>query len=100
MAELISERARLHAIVHGVVQGVNFRYQTRRQARALLLDGWVRNLRDGSVEVLAEGPRPQLEALLRYLHHGPPAAQVVRVEATWAAPVGDVTGFDIAYESP
>lgn len=98
MAKITSDRARLRAIVAGVVQGVNFRYHTRRQAQALLLDGWVRNLRDGSVEVLAEGPRPQLDALLRYLHRGPPAAQVARVDAHWSAPVGDVTGFDITFE--
>ena len=92
-----SSRARLHVIVHGVVQGVNFRYHTRRQARALLLDGWVRNLPDGAVEVLAEGPRDQLDALLCYLHHGPPAAQVTHVDPDWQAYRGDLAGFDIAF---
>jgi acylphosphatase len=90
-------QARLHAHVYGVVQGVNFRYHTRRQARALLLSGWVRNRSDGSVEVLAEGPRPQLEALLRYLHRGPPAAQVMRVDVAWDPAQGDLSGFDVKY---
>jgi acylphosphatase len=90
-----SHAARLHVFVHGIVQGVNFRYSTRRQARALLLSGWVRNTSDGGVEVLAEGPRPQLEALLRYLQRGPPSAQVTHVDATWESPSGDLDRFEI-----
>lgn len=64
----------LHAVVHGRVQGVFFRASTQKKARALGLTGWVRNLPDGTVEVLAVGPRPALEALLAWLHEGPPLA--------------------------
>ena len=76
-------QARLHAIVHGVVQGVNFRYYTQRQAESLGLAGWVANRWDGTVEVVAEGSRPSLEDLLAWLHHGPPSAHVDEVHADW-----------------
>ena len=88
---------RLHAIVSGVVQGVNFRYVTRTEAARLTLAGWVRNLRDGSVEVMAEGPRPALEALLSFLHRGPPAASVENVRAEWSAAAGEFKSFDIRW---
>jgi acylphosphatase len=67
---------RLHAQVYGRVQGVSFRFYTRDQATALGLTGWVSNRDDGSVEVIAEGPRPALDRLLAWLRHGPPSARV------------------------
>lgn len=88
---------RLHAIVTGMVQGVNFRYATRAEAMRLGLTGWVRNLRDGSVEVAAEGPRPALEALLQFLHHGPPAAEVQAVRAEWQPATGEFRQFDLRW---
>lgn len=92
------ETARLHAIVHGIVQGVNFRYYTRLRAEALGLNGWVANRSDGTVEVVAEGPRPALEALLDFLRQGPPAARVDHVETYWERPTGEFRGFRIRYE--
>ncbi|MCS7056031.1 MAG: acylphosphatase [Thermoflexales bacterium] len=91
----MEDQARLHAIVRGVVQGVNFRYTTRREAQRLSLVGWVRNRPDGTVEVTAEGPRPQLEQLLDFLHRGPPMARVTAVEATWQPAGGEFTTFEI-----
>ncbi|TMD54260.1 MAG: acylphosphatase, partial [Chloroflexi bacterium] len=61
----------LHAYVHGRVQGVGFRYFVAQKAQSLGLRGYVRNEYDGSVEVLAQGPRPALEHLLTYLRRGP-----------------------------
>jgi len=80
--------ARLHAVVRGHVQGVGFRYTTQAEAKKLGLGGWVRNLHDGSVEVDAEGDRPQLELFLAFLHRGPLGAHVAAVEAEWAAAQG------------
>ena len=77
--------------VTGRVQGVWFRGWTVDQARSLGLSGWVRNRRDGSVEILAEGPDEALAELARRCHEGPPAARVERVEAEEsdeAAPAG------------
>ena len=87
----------LHAIVQGSVQGVFFRDSTRIQAQRLALAGWVRNRPDGSVEVLAQGPRAALEQLLEYLRHGPPAATVSGVQAEWPAAEPALGGFEIKW---
>ncbi len=92
------ELVRLHAIVHGIVQGVNFRYYTRLRAETLRLSGWVANRSDGTVEVVAEGPQSAVEALLAFLQQGPPAARVDYVETYWERPTGEFRGFRIRYE--
>ena len=66
--------------VHGRVQGVWYRGWTVDQATALGLDGWVRNRRDGSVEILVSGPEAAVAALIRRCREGPPTAQVERIE--------------------
>ncbi len=66
----------LHVRVTGMVQGVGFRWFVRERARRLGLAGWVRNLSDGSVEVLASGERGQLELLRGELRRGPRGASV------------------------
>ena len=86
---------RLHAIVEGRVQGVGFRAFVIRQATALKLTGWVRNCWDGSVEVIAEGERSQLDHLLNALHQGPPAAMVTRVSAEWGEASGEFRSFHV-----
>ena len=70
---------RLHAIVEGRVQGVGFRQWTCRKAQALGLTGWVRNLEDGRVELVAEGGQDEVFALLESLRQGPPLARVSHV---------------------
>ncbi len=93
----MSERARVRAVVRGRVQGVAFRAATLDEARRLGgLSGWVKNLPDGSVEVLAEGGRATVEALLSWCRHGPRAARVDDVQVTWlargdAGPPGDAS---------
>ncbi|MEV0841264.1 acylphosphatase [Actinocatenispora sera] len=84
---------RVVALVRGLVQGVGFRYRTRSRAEALGLSGWVRNLPDGRVEVVAEGDRAACHDLTDWLG-GPRApgrvdAVVVRVERAR----GDLAGF-------
>jgi acylphosphatase len=91
------ERVRLNAIVRGMVQGVSFRYYTQREARRLGLRGYVRNRSDGSVEVVAEGPRRAVEELYTWLHSGPPMAEVREVEASWEAPSGQWGSFEVRY---
>ncbi len=86
---------RLEARVYGRVQGVGFRHFVWQQARALGLTGWVRNRRDGSVEVVAEGPRPALDALLAALHEGPPSAWVRAVDARWGPAQGAFSDFTV-----
>jgi acylphosphatase len=65
-----------HIRVSGRVQGVGFRHYTKLKARELGVRGHVRNLPDGSVEVWAEGASPAVAALIEWLAHGPPAADV------------------------
>jgi acylphosphatase len=90
------ELSGMHAVVTGVVQGVNFRYHTRRVARSLGLTGWVRNRADGTVEVVAEGPRSQLQALLDYLRKGPEMARVDGMAVTWTQATRTFPTFEIA----
>jgi acylphosphatase len=94
---MTDQRERLHAIITGRVQRVNFRNATRHQARRLGLSGWVRNTRDGCVELLAEGPRSDLEKLLAFLHVGPPGAVVQQVHPEWLPPGGEFTSFEIKW---
>ena len=88
---------RLHAVVRGDVQGVGFRYFVQRKAQQLGLRGWVRNNDDGSVELVAEGGRDQLEELKRALQEGPRMARVDRVETQWSAATGNLRGFELAW---
>ncbi len=71
-----------YARVHGRVQGVGFRYQTRMQARRLGLAGWVRNAMDGTVEVMLSGPKDAREQMLGWLEHGPAGARVEKVDSS------------------
>ncbi len=89
--------ASLHAIVQGRVQGVFFRAFVHRQAMALGLTGYVRNLPQSSVEVRAEGERDKLEELLKSLHQGPPGARVEKVEVSWGDYSGDFSSFRVRY---
>ncbi len=88
---------RLQAIIHGRVQGVSFRYYTVNRAMELGLAGYVRNRGDGDVEVVAEGPRPQLDRLLSFLRSGPRNAFVTEVETTWTAATGSFSHFEVRY---
>lgn len=78
-------------LVHGRVQGVWYRGWTVDQARALALDGWVRNRSDGNVEILVSGPDDAIATLIERCREGPPAARVERIEildADEAVPAG------------
>lgn len=83
---------RLTALVSGEVQGVGYRAYARRHALDLRLAGTAENLGDGRVEVVAEGPRSELEHLLVFLRRGPAHAQVSRVEEHWSEG-GRLNGF-------
>jgi acylphosphatase len=88
---------RLHAVVRGDVQGVGFRFFLMREARSLGLRGWVRNRDDGSVELVAEGPRRDLDRLLATASRGPSHARVSDVKSEWSSAAGDLEPFDLTY---
>ncbi len=87
----------LHAFVRGQVQGVGFRYYVVEKGLALGLRGYARNERNGSVEVLAQGPRPALERLVALLWKGPSAAQVSEVNTSWGQPTQHFSGFHVRW---
>ena len=86
---------RLEATARGRVQGVGFRYFILRRGMDLGVTGWVANESDGSVRVVAEGSRDQLEALLEAMERGPAGAIVERVNPTWGIASGTLRDFGI-----
>ena len=88
---------RIHLIIEGRVQGVWFRDSTRNEALHLGVFGWVRNLPNGNVEVLAEGPEDKVKKLVQWCHNGPPAASVTRVQESQDEWRGEFEGFEIAF---
>jgi acylphosphatase len=90
----MSERVRAHVYVSGTVQGVFFRATTRERARERGVDGWVRNLPDGRVEAVFEGPRDAVEAMVEFCGTGSPAADVDGVDVGYEEPAG-ADGFEV-----
>jgi len=95
---MAEQKVRMRAIVKGIVQGVGFRYFTVYQAQRIGgITGYVRNLRDGNVEVVAEGEREKLEQLLAQLRKGPTGAHVTGVDVFWENPTGEFTNYSIRW---
>ena len=92
----MSERVRAHVFVTGRVQGVYYRANTRDTARERGVDGWVKNLADGRVEAVFEGPPDEVEAMVEWCHEGSPAADVTDVTVEHEEPSG-LEGFEIRY---
>lgn len=87
--------ARIMATVYGRVQGVGYRAFAREAALQLGLSGYVRNLSDGSVQVVAEGEKQLLDRFIEKLKEGPPFGRVTDAEVTWHEYIGDLKGFSI-----
>ena len=85
---------RVHVLVEGRVQGVNFRYSAYQEANRLGLCGWARNLSDGRVEAVYEGPREAVEEMLTWTRHGPEWARVTGMAINDEEPKGE-RGFRI-----
>jgi len=89
------DERRVSLRIKGRVQGVFFRESARQRATELGLRGWVRNLPDGDVAALAEGPRPAVDELVEWCRKGPPAARVVHVIVQDEEPRGDQSPFAV-----
>jgi acylphosphatase len=81
-------------VVHGRVQGVFFRDETRRRARSLGVAGWVENRPDGAVEAVFEGSRDAVDSMVRWCRRGPSGARVDDVQVGWEDPRGE-DGFAV-----
>jgi acylphosphatase len=90
----VAKRTRKRVIVRGRVQGVWFRESCREQAVALDVGGWVRNLADGRVEAVFEGPLAAVERMVAWCHEGPARARVDAVEVHHEEPTGE-PGFHV-----
>ncbi len=89
------DRERAHVYVSGQVQGVFFRDSTRERAEQLGLTGWVRNLPEGRVEALFEGPSERVREMIRWCEQGPPHAAVEDVDTEFETPQGDLKAFEV-----
>jgi acylphosphatase len=89
------DRERAHVYVSGQVQGVFFRDSTQEIAEQLGLTGWVKNLPDGRVEALFEGPSERVREMIRWCEQGPPHAKVDDVDTEFEASQGDLKGFEV-----
>ncbi|MCX5834097.1 MAG: acylphosphatase [Deltaproteobacteria bacterium] len=88
---------RVHVYISGLVQGVFFRARTHREATRLGLGGWIRNLPDGRVEAVFEGPDEKIKEMLDWCRQGPSGALVEGVELIEASYTGAFRDFMIRH---
>lgn len=87
---------RAHVLVSGIVHGVGYRFSTLNKAEKLGLSGWVKNLPDGRVEAMFEGPQLAVEEMVRWCHQGPRSAIVQGMTVQYEEATG-LEGFQIHY---
>jgi len=88
---------RINIIVHGNVQGVFFRSNTKKMAESLGLNGYAKNMPDGTVEVVAEGPEDKLKQLIEFCKNGPEAAEVSKIDVKFEKASNEFDGFEVRY---
>ena len=86
--------------VRGRVQGVFYRASFQKEARSRELVGWVRNLKDGSVEFLIQGHAELSQEQLTWARKGPPGARIIDMESEEVPVDPDLTSFEIRYDAP
>ena len=89
--------SRAHVYVHGRVQGVSFRVNTRRNAQLFGVKGWVKNCDDGSVEAVFEGEKAAVDNIVKWCKQGPTGALVQRFDVCWEDYAGEFDSFSIVY---
>jgi len=92
------EKARAHIFVFGRVQGVLFRENTKKKAEKLGISGWVKNLRDGRVEAVFEGNKPNVEEMVNWARRGPIWAKVDDFSVVWEDCRDEFKDFEIRYD--
>ena len=91
------ETKRAHIFVHGMVQGVGFRFFVRKLAQRMVMNGWVRNCMDGSVEIMAEGEKGLLEDFIKEVRIGPAFSNVTQIKTEVMDTLSHFTGFEIRF---
>jgi acylphosphatase len=86
---------RAYLLIQGRVQGVGFRANTRRRANRLNLRGWVRNMRNGDVEIIVEGPEVEVDRFIAWCHRGPTSAYVSKVNVEKSEATNKFDGFAV-----
>jgi len=94
----MEEKARVHILVSGRVQGVRFRESTLQKAQKLGVFGWVKNLAGGRVEAVLEGEKGAVQKLAKWAKSGPLFAKVNNIEVDWGEYKGEFVCFEIRYE--
>ena len=91
------DKVRAHVLISGLVQGVFFRANAVYQAQDLNITGWVRNCRDGRVELVLEGERLAVDRMISWCRKGPPGAAVDNVKISWEDYQGEFSSFSLKY---
>ena len=90
-------RKQAHLYYSGMVQGVGFRWTVERLALALDIDGFVKNLPDGRVEVVSEGEEEEVKTFLNRIKSGSLSQYIRALEESWQEPTGEFSGFSIEF---
>jgi acylphosphatase len=90
-------KSRAKVIAKGIVQGVNFRYYSQRQAAKFNITGWVKNLPDGSVAAVFEGDDQDVEAMVQWCRRGPPSAHVTELIVQPEEYRGEFSSFSVKF---
>jgi acylphosphatase len=88
---------RVHVFIEGRVQGVGFRHFTILNAEEIGVQGWVRNLPDGRVEAVFEGPDDHIREMIARCEEGPGASRVDSMDVEWEEPTGEYSTFEVSY---
>lgn len=91
------EKSRAHLFIRGHVQGVFYRASTQEAAVRLGLEGWVKNLPDGNVEAVFEGPADKVKQAVEWCYKGPPGAKVSKIDEKWSDYTGEFRDFGVKY---
>lgn len=91
-------KKRAHVFVSGKVQGVFFRQNALKKAKALGISGWIKNTEDGRVEAIIEGEEEKINTMIEWLKVGPPLARVKNIEVFWEKVGEEFWDFEIKYD--
>lgn len=93
----VKDIQRAHVYYSGRVQGVGFRYTAEGLALDLKLVGWVKNLPDGRVELLCEGPKPNIEELFSRIQKSILGRHIKKADVFWEKPTNEFTDFTVEF---